>query len=307
MPPHQLSSVTIGVPAPDSVAPFYTDFGLKDEGNGAFSTVEGGRQLFLEQAPTRRLIELVVGVDDREDLARANDALVAAGHRPDVEHRRLSVVEPNTGVRVVLETKPRGTQAPAASEVYNGPGRPERPGQRSSALSRPDSVRPRKLGHVVVTTTNLAASSAFFGDLMGFKVSDYIGDVGVFLRCSTDHHNLLLLDAPIVYLHHTAWEVDDIDEVGRGASAMLDGNPERHVWGPGRHHAGSNFFWYLRDPAGNYSEYYADLDYIPEGAAWNPQSHEGHLGLYNWGPPPPASFLTPDDLMEIASARSANA
>ena len=161
-------------------------------------------------------------------------------------------------------------------------------------------MRPRKLGHVVITTTNVSATSAFFTDLIGFKVSDFIGDVGVFLRCSTDHHNLLVLEAPIVYLHHTAWQVDDIDEVGRGASALLEGHPERHVWGLGRHHAGSNFFWYLRDPAGNYSEYYSDLDVIPEDEAWIPESHGGHLGLYNWGPIPPDIFLHPDDLMELA-------
>jgi hypothetical protein len=29
---------------------------------------------------------------------------------------------------------------------------------------------------------------------------------------------------------------------------MLEGHPERHVWGLGRHHIGSNFFWYLKDP-----------------------------------------------------------
>lgn len=126
-------------------------------------------------------------------------------------------------------------------------------------------------------------------------MSDRIGDVGVFLRCSTDHHNLLLLRARTVYVHHTAWEVADVDEVGRGASAMLAGHPERHVWGLGRHHAGANYFWYLVDPAGNYSEYYSDLDVIPEGAAWTPESHEGQRGLYNWGPPPPPTFLAPVD------------
>ncbi len=54
--------------------------------------------------------------------------------------------------------------------------------------------------------------------------------------------------------------VDDVDEVGRGAVAMLPDHPERHIWGMGRHHAGSNFFWYLKDPAGNFSEYYSDMD-----------------------------------------------
>jgi catechol 2,3-dioxygenase-like lactoylglutathione lyase family enzyme len=301
---HRLSSVTIGVPEPEPVATYYAEFGLSRADDLSFSTLDGGRQLFVRQAPTRRLVEMVVGVDDRDDLARVGAALTAAGHHPELEGDALRVIEPETGVQVVLQVSPRITQVPpAATETHNVPGRTARAGRRSPAVLRNTQVRPRKLGHVVITTTNVSATSAFFTDLIGFKVSDYIGDVGVFLRCSTDHHNLLVLEAPLVYLHHTAWQVDDIDEVGRGASALLEGHPERHVWGLGRHHAGSNFFWYLRDPAGNYSEYYADLDVIPEDESWIPESHAGHLGLYNWGPTPPDIFLRPDDLMELAEKR----
>jgi catechol 2,3-dioxygenase-like lactoylglutathione lyase family enzyme len=298
---HRLSSVTIGVPEPEPLAAYYTEFGLSPQDDSSFSTLDGGRQLIIQQAPTRRLVEMVVEVDDRDDLARVGAALTTGGHQPVVEGDVLRVAEPETDVQVVLQVAPRLTQGPSATtEIYNVPGRPARVGRRSPAVLRNDRVRPRKLGHVVITTANVSATSAFFTDLIGFKASDYIGDVGVFLRCSTDHHNLLVLEAPLVYLHHTAWQVDDIDEVGRGASALLEGHPERHVWGLGRHHAGSNFFWYLRDPAGNYSEYYADLDVIPEDEAWIPESHAGHLGLYNWGPTPPDIFLRPDDLMELA-------
>jgi catechol 2,3-dioxygenase-like lactoylglutathione lyase family enzyme len=301
---HRLSSVTIGVPEPELLTNYYTEFGLSPEDDSSFSTLDGGRQLIIRQAPTRRLLEMVVGADDHDDLARVGAALTAGGRQPELEGDALGVIEPETGVRVVVQVSPRLTQGPpATTEIYNAPGRSARVGRRSPAVLRNDPVQPRKLGHVVITTTNVSATSAFFTDLIGFKISDYIGDVGVFLRCSTDHHNLLVLEAPLVYLHHTAWQVDDIDEVGRGASALLEGHPERHVWGLGRHHAGSNFFWYLRDPAGNYSEYYADLDVIPEDESWIPESHAGHLGLYNWGPTPPDIFLRPDDLMELAEKR----
>ena len=99
--------------------------------------------------------------------------------------------------------------------------------------------------------------------------------MAAFLRCSTDHHNVLVQQAPVAFLHHTAWQVDDIDEVGRGASAMLAADPWRHAWGLGRHYIGSNFFWYLRDPAGNFSEYYSDLDCIVDDALWQPGVWEG--------------------------------
>jgi hypothetical protein len=80
---------------------------------------------------------------------------------------------------------------------------------------------------------------------------------------------------------------------------MLDDHPERHVWGLGRHHIGSNFFWYLKDPAGNFSEYYSDLDCIVEDALWKPSVVEGARGLYNWGPPVPPSFIRPEDLAAL--------
>lgn len=186
-----------------------------------------------------------------------------------------------------------------AITAYNGPGRAQRTGARAPGVLRTSRVRPRKLGHAVLGTTDFDATTAFFRDGLGFKASDYIKDHGAFLRCSTDHHNILVLAAPVAFLHHSSWQVDDIDEVGRGAAAMLEGNPERHIWGLGRHHAGSNFFWYLKDPAGNFSEYYSDLDCIVDDQLWTPEVLEGARGLFNWGPPPPPSFLAPEDLAAL--------
>ena len=111
--------------------------------------------------------------------------------------------------------------------------------------------------------------------------------------------------APVAFLYHTSWQVDDIDDIGRGATAMVEDHPERHVWGLGRHHAGSNFFWYLKDPAGNFSEYYSDMDCIPEDESWRPEVWDGAKGLFNWGPPPPPSFLHPDDLAELMTGQHA--
>ena len=142
-----------------------------------------------------------------------------------------------------------------------------------------------------------AATTAFFTDGLGFKVSDRIKGVGAFMRCSTDHHNVLVLAAPVSFLHHTSWQVNDVNDVrAPGAFAMLKGRPERHVWGLRRHYAGSNFFWYLKDPAGNFSEYYSDMDCIIDDQLWTPEDLEGARGLYAWGPPPPPSFLHPEDL-----------
>jgi catechol 2,3-dioxygenase-like lactoylglutathione lyase family enzyme len=297
---HGLLSVTIGVPNVTETAAYYAEFGLAPEAGGWFSTQDAGRQLQILPAPTRRLLGLRVGVDDADDLARAGaslgrlgvPALPAAGPAGS----QLGAVEPVTGVRVSLEVAPRLRQDPVPATVYNGPGRLERPDGRAPGFQRPDRVRPRKLGHAVIGSTDYRTTTSFFTDGLGFKVSDRIAGLGAFMRCSTDHHNVLVLAAPVNFLHHTSWQVDDVDEVGRGAFAMLEGRPERHVWGLGRHYAGSNFFWYLKDPAGNFSEYYSDMDCIVDDQLWTPEDLEGARGLFAWGPPPPPSFLHPDDL-----------
>ena len=303
---HRLTSVTMGVPNAAETAAYYTDFGLEPTGDGWFATRDGGRQLHIVYTPTRRLVELHVGADDSDDIARVADNLQRMGIETSTGPRSVTAVEKATGVRATIEVAPRIAQDAVAATAYNGPGRNERAGVRAPGILRTGRVRPRKLGHAVVGSTDLEVTKAFFTQGVGFKLSDVIKGEGAFLRCSTDHHNLLVLRAPVTFLHHTSWQVDDVDDVGRGAFAMLEDNPERHIWGLGRHHAGSNFFWYLKDPAGNFSEYYSDMDCIVDDQLWTPETLEGARGLFNWGPPPPASFLHPEDLAALMTGAHSN-
>jgi hypothetical protein len=227
------------------------------------------------------------------------------GVRHWAEAGKVTAVEAVCGTAVTLEIASRLVQPAQPAAVYNGPGRIERTGTRAPGFLRTEPVRPRKLGHAVLGSVDHQRTIAFFTEGLGFTVSDRIRDVGAFLRCSTDHHNVLVMAAPVNFLHHTSWQVDDVDEVGRGAQAMLEGRPERHVWGLGRHYAGSNFFWYLKDPAGNFSEYYSDMDCIVEDQLWTPEDLQGARGLYAWGPPPPASFLRPEDLAAMMTGAHA--
>jgi catechol-2,3-dioxygenase len=298
---HRLSSVVIGVPNVEETARYYTDFGLTptDQARGGargFRTVDGGEQLQLVPTPTRRLVQLTVGADDHDDLGRVTDRLSRLGIPAEQTAESVTAVEPVTGVRATVAITPRLEQARIPATPYNGPGRLERVDSRAPGVVRTGAVRPRKLGHVVIGTTDLAATERFFLDGIGFKLSDRIAGAGAFMRCSTDHHNVLALNAPVAFLHHTSWQVEDVDEIGRGAMTMLEDHPERHVWGLGRHHAGSNFFWYLKDPAGNFSEYYSDMDCVVDDQLWTPETLEGAKGLFNWGPPPPPSFIKPEDL-----------
>lgn len=298
---HSLAAVTIGVPNVDETQSYYHDFGLEPGLDGWFSTLDAGRQLRIVFAPTRRLVEMEIGAEDDDDIRRVASNLTRIGVPVDRHPHRVSGVESVTGVRVTVVVSRRFVQPCVPVSASNGPGRTDRVGQRAPGVLRDGPVRPRKLGHVVLGTTEFDTTWRFFVDGLGFLISDRIKDRGAFLRCSTDHHNVLILRAPVSFLHHTSWQVDDVDEVGRGACAMLAADPTRHVWGLGRHHAGSNFFWYLKDPAGNFSEYYSDMDCIVDDQLWTPESLDGARGLFNWGPPPPPSFLAPEDLGALMS------
>jgi catechol 2,3-dioxygenase-like lactoylglutathione lyase family enzyme len=296
---HRLTSITIGVPDVEATVAYYRDFGLADLGANRFGTVDGGEQLRVAHSPQRRLLQLGVGVQHAEDLDRIGSQLDKLGVGYVRSEAALSVDDPNSSLTVVMEIADEVKQEYTAAPVTNGPGRVDRPNTRAPAIDRENRVRPRKLGHVVVGTLDQEASQRFFVEGLGFKITDRVPGLAAFMRCSTDHHNVLVQKAPVNFLHHTAWEVNDVDEVGRGATAMLEDHPERHVWGLGRHHIGSNFFWYLKDPAGNFSEYYSDIDCVVDEQLWEPTVVEGSKGLYNWGPPPPPSFLAPEDLAAL--------
>ena len=299
---HRLASITIGVPEVEETSRYYAEFGLARDG-ATFSTTDGGEQLRIVESPTRRLIEMGIGVDDIDDVNRVASRIAALGVPVERDAAGLRAIEMHSGTRVVAKILPRLAQEPAPIGPSNGPGRNDRENDRAPGVLREEAIRPRKLGHVVIGTPDAEASRRFFVDGIGFKVSDEVRGVAAFLRCSSDHHNLLLQSSPVSFLHHTSWQVEDVDEVGRGAMRMLEGHPERHAWGLGRHFIGSNFFWYLRDPAGNFSEYYSDMDMITDDQLWTPGTWEPSLqALYAWGPDVPPSMLAPDDLADLMAA-----
>ena len=295
---HRIDRFTLGVPDVDVVHAYYADFGLTPLARGRFATTEGGEQLDIVQARRRRVLELVLAADDADDLGRIGAALDRLGIQFVRDTQRLCATDAGTAVSVTVEAKPRLEQRAADPVPLNGPGRTQRPDARAPGVLRKGPVRPRRLGHVVLGSTDEEASQRFFTQGLGFKVSDLVPGAA-FMRCSTDHHNLLVHQSPVPFLHHSSWQVEDVDEVGRGATRMLEGHPERHTWGLGRHFLGSNFFWYLKDPVGNFSEYFADMDCIVDDQLWKPGFWQDALAMYSWGPPPPPSFVRPDDLAEL--------
>src|SRR5207244_4020085 len=82
--------------------------------------------------------------------------------------------------------------APDAPLSPNGPGhiaREVRRGCRDAGLG----ARPRRLGHVLLFTGDLERQLDFYTRVLGMKLTDRSRQVIVFLRCTTDHHNLAFL------------------------------------------------------------------------------------------------------------------
>ena len=89
----------------------------------------------------------------------------------------------------------------------------------------------------------------------------------------SDHHLLALVKSSAPGFHHCSWDVASINDIGLGAMRMHDKGWTKG-WGLGRHVLGSNYFHYVRDPWGSFSEYSCDIDYIPKDERWPAADHK---------------------------------
>src|SRR5213593_2943504 len=197
-------------------------------------------------------------------------------------------VRDGDGNLVNIRDEGRVVPPPDAPLSLNSPGHIAREVRRGC----PDAglgARPRRLGHVLLFTGDLERQLDFYTRVLGMKLTDRSRQVIVFLRCTTDHHNLAFLVSKGPGFHHGSFEVGNVDEIAMGAAKMQEAGWQPG-WGLGRHVIGSNFFYYIRDPWGSFAEYFHDLDYIPEQCAWEPRDFPEADALYRWGPPVPEDF-----------------
>src|ERR1700722_18113182 len=117
---HGLRSVRMGGRNVDETAAYYAEFGLAPEEDGWFSTLDVGRQLRIVHAPTRRLVEMRIGVDDPDDLNRGPATLAPLTLPRARAGPAQEPAEPVTGTRVRLEIAPRLEQDLVTATPYNG-------------------------------------------------------------------------------------------------------------------------------------------------------------------------------------------
>lgn len=300
---HRLTTLHVGVTRMDETREWYRQFGLDEGAPGELCTRDGGVQLVLEEAPYRGIRQIGLGVDDPDDLARIATSLEAADMGIDVEHTdTVRFLDPIDAVPYEISVAPRYGSAAVDLPPFNTPSDAPRVDTPAEAVLRTGPVQPANLTHMVRGTKDPDASIAFHTDVLGFELSDALGGFGGFMRCSDIHHNLAVQLADHPFLHHISFECDDVDEVGRGAGHMLELDADSHVWGLGRHAIGSNYFWYLRDPSGNFAEYSSDIDRISSQDSYRPKDWNDKENLFSWGPPVPIEFLAPPDIEEVFAA-----
>lgn len=257
------------------------------EGGRIFLASEAGQlSIVLEEGPAPGLARLAFDLPPEPDIAGLERTLRAAG----LPAERCS--DPAPGCAVALRSRDLdGRAIELHVTLHCHDNRQPLPG-----------IAPLKLGHVACHAPDPAATASFFTENLGFRVSDWIEDRFVFLRCNHEHHTVNFTRGPDARMHHMAFELRDAAHMHRAAD-ILGGQKVTILWGPVRHGPGHNVAMYHRDPEGNAIELFYGLDCMTDEALgfWDPrpwhrdrpQRPKVWVGLPRdvWGLPPSQAFL----------------
>ena len=116
-----------------------------------------------------------------------------------------------------------------------------------------------KLGHVAFSVQDPKAMVEFYSQGLGFRVSDWIGDFFVFMRCNADHHAVNFITAKNVRMHHIAFELKDFAHL-QTACDLFGERKIPIIWGPVRLGPGHNVATFHRNNDDWVVEFYAELD-----------------------------------------------
>jgi catechol 2,3-dioxygenase-like lactoylglutathione lyase family enzyme len=120
-------------------------------------------------------------------------------------------------------------------------------------------IGPLKLGHVAFVVEDVPAAAEFYQRVLGFRVSDWIGDFFVFLRCNPDHHTVNFIRGKSTKLHHIAFELRDFGHL-QSACELMGQRKVPIIWGPVRLGPGHNVATFHRNHDDQVVEFYAELD-----------------------------------------------
>jgi catechol 2,3-dioxygenase-like lactoylglutathione lyase family enzyme len=164
-----------------------------------------------------------------------------------------------------IKSEVRSDTAPGIPKtlVFNDPD-----GLQIELFSRWDFCKPvepirglavAKLGHVALYTPDPERAARFFGDVLGFRVSDRIEENFVFMRCGPEHHAMNFARGTEARIHHLAFELRDASHMHQ-ACDLLGRNKFQILWGPVRHGPGHNVAVYHHNPDRYLIELYYSMD-----------------------------------------------
>jgi catechol 2,3-dioxygenase-like lactoylglutathione lyase family enzyme len=295
---HSLHRFVFGVPDLALAERFYTEFGLDVRRHDAridlhtFGNPHCWGSVFA--VPGRKKLQyLSFGVYDGDlaPLVRHFDAIGVARTPPHPLSDGAGVwVRDPDGNAVQLITA--GKVSPSEPPLQAPPA--VHPADHGAAPPRSQAgrVRPRRLSHVLLFSSDVPRSVKFYRDALGLRLSDHSGEIIAFMHGAhaSDHHMLAFAKSEGPGYHHSSWDVASIDDIGLGMQHMVACGHVRG-WGIGRHVIGSNYFYYVQDPWGSFAEYSYDIDFIPANVDWPAADHPPEDSFYVWGPPPPDYFI----------------
>ncbi|MEO6151610.1 MAG: VOC family protein [Croceibacterium sp.] len=267
----------VGLAVPDLAAEreFFADtWGLVEVGE------QDGKVYFAaEGSPHPFVIRL------RQDEEKKTDLIgFSAESRDDVIALFAQVKA--AGARIISDPAPaEGPAGGYAFRFFDPDGRAievicDTQKRQHRALARGEAI-PIGLSHVVLHSPDIGKLETFYREALGFRLSDWIGQFMVFLRCNSVHHRLAILPGPPA-LNHVAFDVSSVDELMRGLARLTE-KGVKLSWGPGRHTAGNNTFTYYLTPNGNAVEYTSDLEDVDD-ENWVPQTYEATPAITDqWG------------------------
>lgn len=294
---HSIGEFRMSVPSLDEARHFYIAFGLdvQPDGDAGLSIRTFGSPHVwgrLREGARKKFEWLTLHCfeDDLEALrARALSAgIQTIAPPPDADPSGLWIRNPDgmplqirAGVKTTLDEAAHVSPSLPVDGLRCAPYRRNTP-----------AVRPTRLSHIAFATSNVPAQIDFCERVLGLRLSDRSGDGVAFIHAphGGDHHLLAFAASSGPALHHLSWDVPTVEEVGLGYMQM-NAAGYRSGWGIGRHVLGSNYFHYVQDPWGSFSEYSATMDYIPASVDWVAQNHAPEDAMYLWGPDLPAIFV----------------
>ncbi|WP_417678853.1 VOC family protein [Roseibium sp.] len=293
---HSMDAFNMVVPNLTEAEKFYRAFGLdvREEGDGLglYTFGSGHRWATLSEGRRKKLNFISFGLFE-EDFDAMKERVEADGVKlldapRGFDSNGMWFHDPNG---VLIEIKAAGKSSPSGKVDFLTTS--VAPGQMGSMQrSKAPQIRPRRLAHILVFTPDVLESIRFYSRVLGLRLSDQSGDGICFMHGihGSDHHLVAFAKSPAPGLHHCSWDVGGINEIGLGAMQMAD-NGFSEGWGLGRHVLGSNYFHYVKDPWGSYSEYSADIDYIPLTQDWEAGDYPAEDSIYLWGPDIPGDFV----------------